>query len=512
MDATSLMRKAATLFANQIAAVHGTNRLTYHEAWERSVRLANGLLAMGLEPGDRIAVLEDNCIESSDTFQGAAIANLVRVPLYARDSREAHLHMAGHTNCRAIIVSPHYRAAMEGLSDQLPDLEHVIIRDESYEPWLAAQSPVDPLIPADEDDFHVIRHTGGTTGAPKGVAYSHKAWLNVCRDWFYIFPQVNPGDVCLHVGPISHGSGYQYLPVFLAGGCNLMVDHFDVEETMQLLERERVAFALLVPAMLSAITRHPDARKYDFSSLKCILTGTGPIQDSTILASRELFGDILYQGYGQTEIPPVAFMGPQQWFAEVEGSKPLRACGMVLPFSDVQIWDEDGHPVPLGEEGEIVARGDCRMTCFWNNPDAMEERIVNGWIKTGDIGRLDANGYLYLLDRADDKIVSGGYNIFPSELENVVAFHKDVLEVAVVGIPHSKWGETPMVFCVTKPGADVTEEEITDLVARELGSYKKPGRVELRTEPLPRTAVGKLKRKALREPFWEGHDRRISGA
>jgi acyl-CoA synthetase (AMP-forming)/AMP-acid ligase II len=512
MDATSLMRKAATLFADRTAIVHGANRLTYREAWDRSVRLANGLLALGLKPGDRIAVLEDNCIESSDIFQAAAIANLVRVPLYARDSREAHLHMAGHTNCRALIVASHHAAAVDGLTADLPDLEHVIVRDDTYGPWLAAQSPVDPMIPAHEDDFHVIRHTGGTTGKAKGVAYSHKSWLNVCRDWFYIFPQVNPGDVCLHVGPISHGSGYQYLPVFLAGGCNLMIDRFDALETLQLIERERVAYALLVPAMLSAMTRHPDARKYDYSSLKCILSGAGPIQDATTLASRDLFGDILYQGYGQTEIPPVAFMGPQQWFAEVEGSTPLRACGMVLPFSDVQIWDEDENPLPLGEEGEIVAKGDGRMTCFWNDAELTRERIVDGWIKTGDIGRLDANGYLYLLDRSDDKIISGGYNIYPSEIENVLAFHEEVLEVAVVGVPHPKWGEMPMAFCVVRPGASVTEEDIVDLVVRELGSYKKPGKVELRTEPLPRTAVGKLKRKALREPFWQGHDRRISGA
>lgn len=512
MDVTSLMRKSAGIFKKQTAVIHGERRLTYGEAWDRSVRMANGLLAMGLKPGDRIAVLEDNCIESSDIFQGAAIANLVRVPLYARDSGEAHLHMAGHTGCRAIVASEKYGAAAREAARHLPEIEHVLIRDSGYESWLAAQSAVDPMIEVDEDDLYAIRHTGGTTGRPKGIAYSHKAWVSACRDWFYIFPQVNPGDPCLHVGPISHGSGYQYLPVWLAGGCNVMVDHFEVNDTMRILEEERIAFALLVPQMLAAITRHPDAASKDFSSLKCILTGTGPIQDTTIMASRQLFGDILYQGYGQTELLVIAFMGPGQWFAEPEGSTPLRACGMLSPFTDVQIWDEDNNPLPLGSEGEIVAKGDSRMTGFWNNPEATAERIVNGWVKTGDIGRIDCNGYLYLLDRSDDKIISGGYNIFPSELENIIAFHEDVLEVAVVGIPHPKWGETPLAVCVIKPDATATEQEIIDLVARELGSYKKPGKVELRTEPLPRTAVGKIRRKALREPFWEGHDRRIAGA
>lgn len=512
MDVTSLMRKAATIFADRDAVVHGGRRLTYRAAWDRAVRLANGLIAMGLRPGDRIAVLEDNCIESSDIFLGAAIANLVRVPLYARDSVEAHVHMAGHTGCRAIIASAKYREAAEDAAQKLPAIEQILIRDEGYEGWLAAQSAEDPMIPVDEDDLYAIRHTGGTTGKPKGVAYSHKAWISACRDWFYIFPQVNPGDACLHVGPISHGSGYQYLPVMLAGGCNVMVDHFEVEETMRILEEERIAFVLLVPQMLAAITRHPDAARKDFSSLKCILTGTGPIQDATIRASRDLFGDILYQGYGQTELLVIAFMGPGQWFAAPEGSNPLRACGMLAPFTDVQIWDEDNNPLPLGEEGEIVARGDSRMTGFWNNPEAEAERMVGGWLKTGDIGRIDRNGYLYLLDRSDDKIISGGYNIFPSELENVIAGHPDILEVAVFGVPHPKWGETPLALCALREGAAVTGDEITALVARELGSYKKPGKVEFRTQPLPRSAVGKIQRKKLRAPYWEGHDRRVAGA
>ncbi|MGE0776270.1 MAG: class I adenylate-forming enzyme family protein, partial [Sphingomonadaceae bacterium] len=256
----------------------------------------------------------------------------------------------------------------------------------------------------------------------------------------------------------------------------------------------------------------PDAHRRSFSSMKCLLTGTGPIQDATILASRALFGDILYQGYGQTEIPVVAFMGPKQWFAEPEGSTPLRACGMLSPFSNVEIWDEDEQPLPLGSVGEIVAKGDSSMSGFWNNPEATAERIVNGWIKTGDVGRIDENGYLYLLDRADDKIISGGYNIFPSELENVIAHHADILEVAVFGVPHPKWGETPRALCVVREGATITEGEVIALVAAELGSYKKPGQVELSREPLPRSAVGKIRRKQLREPFWAGHDRRVAGA
>jgi acyl-CoA synthetase (AMP-forming)/AMP-acid ligase II len=205
-------------------------------------------------------------------------------------------------------------------------------------------------------------------------------------------------------------------------------------------------------------------------------------------------------------------MGPEQWFAEVEGSTPIRASGMVMPFSQVAIWDEDNNPLPQGETGEIAARADGQMTYFWNNPDATAERIVDGWIKTGDIGRIDRNGYLYVVDRSDDMIISGGYNIWPSELEQVIAHHPDIIEVAVFGIPHPKWGETPLALCMVRSGHQVTETEIIERVAEELGSYKKPAKVIFQTEPLMRSPVGKITRKAMREPYWATHDTRVAGS
>lgn len=512
MDVRTLMRRAAAHYSEREAIVHNERRLTFAEAWQRGIRLANGLRAMGVQPGDRVGVLEDNSIEAADLFQGAAIANAVRVPLYPRNGRPAHLHMLGHTNCKALLVSENYAHEVEGIADELPDLQHVLVRGADYEDWLAAQSDQDPDVPVDPEDYFIIRHTGGTTGLSKGVAYTHKAWLAAGRDWFYTFPPVEPGDKCLHLGPISHGSGYQYLPTWLSGGCNVMMDHFETTATLDLMETEQIAYAFMVPTMVNAVVHDNSARGRNFSSLKCLLIAAAPIQDATALAAREVFGDVLYQGYGQTEVLPVSMMNSAQWFAQLEGSNPLRACGLALPFAEVEIWDEDDTPLPANEVGEIVARSDGMMSEFWNNPEATAERIVNGWIKTGDLGKLDHNGYLYIVDRADDMIISGGYNIWPAELENVIAGHPDVIEVAVFGVPHERWGETPHAVCVLGPDAKVTETEIIDLVADDLGSYKKPGGVTLTQEPLPKSPVGKIKRKDLREPFWEGIDRRVSGS
>lgn len=512
MDVRALMAQSVRANRDRVAVIHGSRRFTFGEAWDRGIRLANALIAFGLRPGDRIASLEDNCIEAADLIQACAIANLVRVPLYARNARDAHVHMIANTDCRAVVVSSHYAADIDAIRDKIPGVVTVLVRGSNYEEWLAGQDSAEPKVAISPDDYYVIRHTGGTTGEPKAVAYSHRSWLAACRDWFYIFPQVVEGDRCLHVGPISHGSGYQYLPIWLAGGCNVLIDHFDVAETIDLIENERIAFCQVAATMLRAILDAPCSRGRDYSSLKCVLVGTAPIHPTTALAARDLLGDVLYQGYGQTEVLPIAFMGPEQWFGQAEGSNPLLACGKVMPFSLVDIWDENGRPLPLGETGEIVAKADGQMTAFWNNSEATSERIVNGWIRTGDIGRIDHNGYVYIVDRASDMIISGGYNIWPLDIERVIGSHPEVVEVVVFGVPHAKWGETPVAICVTGPERKVTEAELIHKVAEELGSYMKPSRIIFQYEPLTRSAVGKLNRKKFRESFWENNDRRVSGS
>jgi len=512
MEVRTQMRDAARRNAARSAIVAGNRRLTFAQAWERGVRTANALLALGLKPQDRVAVLEDNCLEASDFFLGAAIANLVRVPLYPRNARAAHVHMLGHTGCKAVVVAEKYAHELEGLKADLPDLAHLIVRDGGYEAWLASHSNIDPDVAVDREDNYIIRHTGGTTGRSKGVAYTHRAWLAAGRDWFYLYPPVSPGDTCLHIGPISHGSGYLFTPIWLGGGANVMVDRFEPNQILELMETEKIAYLFLVPTMLNAINRIPGIETRKFPHLKCILISAAPIADDTALTAHRIFGDVLYQGYGQTEVLPVAMMGPRQWFAtDVPGSNPLRACGMPLPYAQLQIWDEHNRPVAAGEVGEIVARADGQMKGFWNDPAGTAERMVDGWVKTGDVGRLDANGYLYMLDRAGDMIISGGYNIYPAEVENVLLAHPEVIEAAVFGIPDARWGETPCAVCCVKAGATVTADELIELCAARLGRYMRPGKVVLQTESLPKTPVGKIKRKDLREPFWQGHERRVGG-
>ena len=226
-----------------------------------------------------------------------------------------------------------------------------------------------------------------------------------------------------------------------------------------------------------------------------------------------MFGSVLYQGYGQTEALPITMMGPEEWFADIDGSSPLRSAGRPLPFGDIAIVDpESGEELPLGAEGEIAIRCDGQMLGFWNDPETTAERMRDGWVLSGDIGRLDRNGYLYVLDRKDDMIISGGYNIWPAELENVLTGHPDVIEAAAFGVPSDRWGESPWAVVTVADGASVSAEVLIDLCATELGSYKKPVGIDVTIDPLPKSPVGKLARKQLREPHWVGHDRRIAGS
>ena len=354
---------------------------------------------------------------------------------------------------------------------------------------------------------------GERTGRARGVAFTHEMWCRGARDWFYLFPPPVVGDPILQVGPISHASGYTFLPVWAAGGIQVMVNGLNAAQVAGALETERIAYAFLPPALLAQVCRAPGIDDRDFSALKVLFVGASPISEDTIARARAIFGDQrLWQLYGGTEAAPTAGMGPSDWFADLPDSQPLRAAGRIFPWAELELRGDDGAPVETGEVGEVWVRSDASAREFYNAPAESAARIKDGWVAVGDLARLDANGYLYLVDRKNDMIISGGYNIYPGELENVIASLPGVLEVAVFGIPDEKWGETPMAVCVVQEGSEVTAEQVRSVVDTRLGTHQKPGRVEVRTAPLPRSAVGKVLRRELRDPYWAGRDRRISGS
>ncbi|MCY4425707.1 MAG: long-chain fatty acid--CoA ligase [Halieaceae bacterium] len=375
MTVTSGLRRAAAQNHSMAAVRSYGKELTYGEVWDRGVRVANGLRALGLQPGDRLATLEDNCLESSDLIFGAAIANVARVPLYRKNSGEAHRKMIMQTGCKALFVSTEALPEIEGI-----DLEgvQIVLRDEGYEDWLAKQSNEDPQTLVDPDDIFVIRHSSGTTGTPKGAVLTHQAWVDAGRDIFYMVPPVNLGDRCLLTGPISHGSGYLLWPVWMKGGCAVVESH-DPERTIDLFCNEDIAYYFGVPIMIEGLVQHAGEKgSCTFPALKAILIAGAPMFTNLALKAHEVFGDVLYQWYGQTEVAMGSCMGPKEWFSEVPGSEPLRSVGRIAPFCEVEARDENNQPVPVGESGEIAVRCDGRMRELWGQPEMTAERLIDG--------------------------------------------------------------------------------------------------------------------------------------
>jgi len=503
MNVTEKMRLSARFHRDKLAVVAGGRRLTYDEVWQRGVRMANALISLGLEPGDRVGSLEDNSLEAVDFFLGAAIANLVRVPLYARNAQASHEHMLAHTGCRAVVVSEQYAPELEGFTETIPSLEHIVVRNvDGYEEWLASHSDVDPMTRVEADDGFMIRHTAGTTGKSKGVLFTHWQWLAVGRDWFFPQPPIEVGDVCMHLAPISHASGYQFVPIFIMGGVNLVVENFTSESALDLMGTERVAYCFLAPTMVGDALQSPGLEDRDFSSLKVLLIGAAPIAVPVLKRAYDVWGDTLCQLYGQTEGAPGLITMARDWIADVPGSEPLKSLGKVHPYVDLEIRDPDTYEeLPYGKQGEICMRIDGMMTGYWGGDTQGGSKLVDGWLHTNDMGYMDENGYVYLHDRKDDMIISGGFNIWPMELENVAAAHPAVLEVVVIAVANERFGQSPYMICYVNDREAVTEQELITMCADELGSYKKPIAVELRTEPLQRTPVGKISRKLIRESY-----------
>lgn len=513
MNVRSLFLRSVETWPDREAIATDDQRFTFAQAWERGLRLANVLRESGVEPGDRVAVLEDNSLGAADFYLACTAGNFVRVPLYARNSTAAHVHMITNTGCKAVVVADNYASELPTDLGELPGVQRVLVRDEKYEHLLSEASNHDPGPSVRSDDNYIIRHTAGTTGRSKGVAYTHWKWLAYCRDWMFQFPPVQVGDTNLCASPISHGSGYFFTPTWIGGGRNYMLNKVDPVHTLDVMESERVSYMWCVPTLLGMLSREPSAEGRDWSALKGMLVAGAPVSESTALAGRDAFGDVLYSGYGQTEIYPITSITPQEWFSEVAGSQPLRSAGRPYPYAMVKIVNTTtGEQVQPGEEGEIVAQADGQLLGYWNDPEGTAEKLRDGWVHTGDIGRIDANGYLYLLDRASDMIISGGFNIYPAELENAIAGHPEVIEVAVFAAPSDAWGETPVAVCTVKEPVNVTPEEVIELCRIKLGSYKKPSKVVITTAPLPKSAVGKVLRRELREPYWEGMTHRVAGS
>ena len=507
MNLALLIRKWCALHRDQTAVVLGEERRSYGELYERSCRLANGLTALGLRPQDRVAILGHNSIASLEQLTGLALGGFARVSLHTLNPVSMHRFMIEHVGARALIVTEELYPKVKGLAAEIESLEFVVVLGEGgeigYETLLAGASPAFPDARIDPDDVLHLQFSSGTTGKPKAVIATHRAWIGETSENLLMLPPLDTTDRYLAAGPLTHAAMTVYFAL-MARGCSVVVmEKFDPAHAAELIERERCTFTMLVPTMIQLFVNHPEVRARDLSSLRVLLYAGSPITEQAIRDARALLGDVLYQTYGQSEGIPLTILTPADHARGIEGDRDLlRSAGRPTPNSLVKIIDDAGNELGPGEVGEIAMYTPGQMRGLWNNPSATAERFTpDGFVKTRDIGYLDANGYLYLADRKEDMIISGGFNIWPAEVENALASHPAVLEVSVFGVPHPKWGETPVAVVVLRDGAAATDTELIDWCRQEVGSLKKPTRVEFRSRSLPKSAVGKVLRRSLRDEF-----------
>lgn len=509
------MHRAVQRHGDRPALVDAYRTLTYNEFWQRSARLAGGLQALGVGHGDRVVGVMNNRSEWVETDTAASMIGAIRGRLNARDGQREWTVTLEDLTPAVVVSGPEFEPVLERIraSGKVPSFELLTLGPgDSYEDLVGRSAPARP-VPVAEDDTYLVFHTSGTTGRYKGAVYPHRAWFNTYRNILaLIMGGLDHSDALLHVGPLSHQSGILTAPALYQGARSVMMEHFDPESFFDLVARERISCTILAPAVINMLASHPAAEKADLSSLKTIYYSGAPISPTVLRKAMEVFGPIFLQGYGSTEGGTVynTILYPDEHVQALEHNpERLASCGRPVPFFDVKLAADDGREVPVGEMGEVWVRGDAASVRYWNQPEATAQAYEDGWFKMGDLARRDADGYITIVDRKNDMIVSGGLNVYPREVEDALASHPQVREVAVIGVPDQKWGEAVMACISPACGAQPTLAAIQQH-CREYGlaSYKKPIRLEL-VEEIPKTAVGKLFRRALREKYWADQSRRV---
>ena len=496
------LARAVQIAADKIALIDKDQTFTFAEMQERCARLVGGLRNLGLEKGDRVAILADNCHEYIETYVGVPAGGLVVVPLNTRHA-EPELRYALEDSATKVLISDRDVSA---LSDTV---EQVVMVGDEYETLLTA-APASLGEGVVEDDLAGLFYTGGTTGKSKGVMLSHRNLIANTFHWLTSVPQTS-SDVFLVMAPLFHAAGSNgVLGSIWTAGCQITLAAFNPVEVLELIEKHNVSLTLGVPTMLAAMAeeQHANPRKVD--TLRAIAHGGSPIATEVVRRTWTAFPTAeMIEVYGATELSPLTTaLRDEQTLLDDDRA---RSCGQSIPGTDVRILDTDGNEVPRGEIGEVVVRGPNVMVGYWNKQEQTDAVLKDGAYWTGDLGYMDDEGYVFLVDRSKDMIVSGGENVYCTEVEEVLYQHEAVLEAAVYGIPDEKWGEAVHATVVLRPGrADTTTEQLVDFCRERIAGYKVPKGIAIQEEPLPKSGPGKVLKRELRAPYWEGVERAVN--
>ncbi|HEU5044173.1 MAG TPA: AMP-binding protein [Nocardioidaceae bacterium] len=504
--AADLVRRGAARFADRTAVLFEDQALTYREVDEAANGFANFLIGQRVAKGDRVALLVGNGSWSISLDFACLKAGVVRVPLNARLSVPEHRRMLEETGASWLVHAPELSGPAGELCRSVPGLRACGLGGPGAGggPDLLEEGQragaADPQVLLHPDDPMLLLYTSGTTGTLKAATHTQGSYAAIAAN--ILANLLNPGrdSVMLHAASLIHASGTFVLPYWLRGGTAAVLTGFDPDGFLAAIERYQVTETNLVPTMLAMLFAEP--RDADLSSLRTVVYGASPMPRSLITRAIGEWGPVFRQYYGQTEAPLCITVLDE---ADHDDPDLLGSCGHPAVDAEVRLVGEDGRPVPGGEIGEVQVRAPFQMAGYHGADELNAEMITeDGWIRTRDMARQDTRGYLYLVDRRSDMIVTGGYNVYPREVEDALMSHDAVAECAVVGAPDPTWVEAVTAFVALKPGQHATDEELRDAVRARLAGYKVPKRVEF-VDAVPKSAVGKILRRALRDPLWEQH-------
>jgi acyl-CoA synthetase (AMP-forming)/AMP-acid ligase II len=490
-------------------ALDGQRTVSWRAAAEATDRTAAALVGLGLEPGARAAVLAGNSIDYLLLYYAASKAGVVLVPLNPRAAAPEWAHVVTDAGATVVIADTAHVPALDALGDRLSGVRHVVPLD-----GLAAEVPVGGVDRAGPDDDVYQLYTSGTTGRPKGAVLTHRAVTANCAQIAAMPHRGLPGERSLVAAPLCHaGVVWTALAPHSWGAAAYVLPRVDPAEVVRVLDEERIGYAALVPAILRMLLDVPDVARRPYQRLRLIHTGSAPIAETTLRATIAVFGCDVVVGYGMTEAcAGTSAMTPDDTRRGLTDRPDLlRGVGRPLPGTEVRVVDRSGAVLGAGEVGEICVRGPQLMRGYWGLAAATGEALREGWLHTGDVGWLDTAGRLSLCDRLTDVIVTGGVNVYPAAVEQVLHAHPAVAEAAVIGVPDERWGETVAAVVVPRAGADLTEAGVTAFCRDRLGGPQRP-RVVRFAASLPRTSSGKVRKRELRAPFWAGRDREVAGA
>lgn len=519
MQITSIIKRAAQVNPKGTATIYADRRQTWTEMLDRVARLASGLQALGMKAEDRVALLSLNSDRYIEYYFATVWGGGAMMPMNIRWAAAECAYALNDAGAEILIVDEAFKGVAADLKSQVPGLKALIYCGdgetpegmENYEDIIASSAPADDA-GRGGDDLAGIFYTGGTTGFPKGVMLSHTN--------FYVGGVSNAQElnmrestIYLHAAPMFHIADLVWFAaVSFMAGTHVVIPMFTPDGTLAAIEKHKPSQVLLVPVMLQMILQSDKLAKTDVSSLSQIAYGASPITQAVLIDAFDKFPNAAFiQAFGQTELSPIVTVLPEDYHV-LDGPKAgkLRSAGRATLVCEIRVVDEDMLELPNGDVGQIIVKGPTTMLGYWNKPEVTAETKRDGWVLTGDAGYMDEDGFIFLMDRVKDMIVSGGENVYSAEVENAIGQHPAVATSAVIGIPSEQWGESVHAIVILHAGAEVTPEELTAHCHSHIAGYKCPRSIEFRTEPLPLSGANKVLKTELRKPYWEGQERQIS--